>query len=91
MLQKLIGFSLKYSGFIVMVAVLLLAFSAYQVPKMPVDVFPELNAPTVVLLTEAGGLLPTKSNNVVPHRDVGERLARRARVQLQPAALHRVG
>ena len=55
MLQKLIGFSLKYSGFIVMVAVLLLAFSAFQVPKMPVDVFPELNAPTVVLLTEAGG------------------------------------
>lgn len=55
MLQRLIGFSLKYSGFILMLAVLLLAFSAYQVPKMPVDVFPELNAPTVVLLTEAGG------------------------------------
>jgi len=55
MLQKLIGFSLKYSGFILMLAVLLLAFSAFQVPKMPVDVFPELNAPTVVLLTEAGG------------------------------------
>ena len=55
MLQKLIGFSLKYSGFILVLAVLLLAFSAFQVPKMPVDVFPELNAPTVVLLTEAGG------------------------------------
>ncbi len=55
MLQRLIGFSLKYSGFILMLAVLLLAFSAFQVPKMPVDVFPELNAPTVVLLTEAGG------------------------------------
>src|SRR3990172_6951305 len=55
MLQKLIGFSLKYSGLILMLAVLLLAFSAFQVPKMPVDVFPELNAPTVVLLTEAGG------------------------------------
>lgn len=56
MLQRLIGFSLQYSGLIVMMSLLLLGFAAFQLPKMPVDVFPELNAPTVTILTEAGGL-----------------------------------
>lgn len=56
MLKKLIAVSLRHAGLVVSAAVLLLAFSAYQIPKMPVDVFPELNAPTVVVLTEAPGL-----------------------------------
>jgi len=56
MLQRLIAFSLKYAGMIVLMAVLVLAFSAYRLPMLPVDVFPELNAPTVVVLTESGGL-----------------------------------
>lgn len=56
MLPRLIGFSLRYSGLIVILSVLLLAYAAFQLPRMPVDVFPELNAPTVVILTEAGGL-----------------------------------
>lgn len=55
MLQRLIAFSLKYAGLMVFTSGLLLAFVGFQIPKMPVDVFPELNAPTVVVLTEAGG------------------------------------
>jgi len=55
MLQRLIAFSLKYAGLMVMASGLLLAFVGYQIPRLPVDVFPELNAPTVVVLTEAGG------------------------------------
>ena len=56
MLSRVIAFSLKNAPLVLILAVLLIAFAAYQVPRMPVDVFPELNAPTVVLLSEAGGL-----------------------------------
>ncbi len=56
MLQRLIAYSLRYSGLIVLLSALLLAFAGAQLARMPVDVFPELNAPTVVIMTEAGGL-----------------------------------
>jgi len=56
MLARLIAFSLKYAGLVVVACGLLIAFVGYQIPRMPVDVFPELNAPTVVVLTESGGL-----------------------------------
>jgi len=56
MLKQLIGFSLKNASLVVMLAALLVAFAGYQIPRMPVDVFPELNAPTVVVLSESGGL-----------------------------------
>lgn len=56
MLKKLIAFSLENTVLVMILAVLVLGASAYSVFRMPVDVFPELNAPTVVILTEAGGL-----------------------------------
>jgi CzcA family heavy metal efflux pump len=56
MLRKLIAFSLNNAALVLVLAALLLLTALYQVPRMAVDVFPELNAPTVVVLTEAGGL-----------------------------------
>jgi CzcA family heavy metal efflux pump len=56
MLKHLISFSLEKSLFVLLVAGGLLAYTLYELPRMPVDVFPELNAPTVVILTESGGL-----------------------------------
>jgi CzcA family heavy metal efflux pump len=56
MLKQLIAFSLKQSGLVLLVAGVLLVFTIVKLPTLPVDVFPELNAPTVVILTEAGGL-----------------------------------
>ncbi len=56
MLQSLIQFSLRYASLVVLTALLITGFAAYRIPNMSVDVFPELNAPTVVIMTEAGGL-----------------------------------
>jgi CzcA family heavy metal efflux pump len=56
MLAKLIEFSLKRSSLVLVAAGLLLVAAGLKVRDMPVDVFPELNAPTVVVMTEAGGL-----------------------------------
>src|SRR4028118_294343 len=56
MLARLIAFSLKNAPLVLIVSAVITALAAYQVPRMAVDVFPELNAPTVVLLSEAGGL-----------------------------------
>ncbi len=56
MLQALIRFSLRHASLVLVAAVLLTALAAYRLPSMSVDVFPELNAPTVAIMTEAGGL-----------------------------------
>jgi Cu/Ag efflux pump CusA len=56
MLSRLIDFSLRNAALVLMAAAVVLGFALYKVRDMPVDVFPELNAPTVVVLTEAGGL-----------------------------------
>lgn len=55
MLKKLIAFSIDNTALVLILAVMIVALSVYSMFRMPVDVFPELNAPTVVVLTEAGG------------------------------------
>lgn len=56
MLKHLISFSLERAWLVVIVAVAVVVYTVVRLPRMSVDVFPELNAPTVVVLTEAGGL-----------------------------------
>lgn len=55
MFKRLIAFSLDQSLLVIAVAILLLVLAFGSLSRMPVDVFPELNAPTVVVLTECGG------------------------------------
>jgi CzcA family heavy metal efflux pump len=56
MLSKLISFSLRNSSLVIAMAGLLVLFAGLKLREMPVDVLPELNAPTVVIMSEAGGL-----------------------------------
>jgi CzcA family heavy metal efflux pump len=56
MLKRLIQFSIDHAALVLVLALALLGVAAYRLPRTPVDVFPELNAPTVVVMTEAPGL-----------------------------------
>ena len=58
MLNKIIKFSLTNRLFVLVGAVLLLLGGIYTTARMEVDVFPDLNAPTVVVMTEAMGMAP---------------------------------
>jgi len=51
-----ITFSLRYSTLILILAGLLVAYAGVSLTRIPVDVFPELNAPTVTVMTECRGL-----------------------------------
>ncbi len=56
MLKAVIGFSLRYSSLVLIAAALVVAYAGFRLPRMSVDVFPELNAPTVTIMIESGGL-----------------------------------
>jgi len=56
MFQALIRWSIGHAKTLLVLSGVLLATTGYALKRMPVDVFPELNAPTVVVLTEVGGL-----------------------------------
>ena len=56
MLNKIIRFSLHNRPTILVVAILLMVAGMYTAQQAEVDVFPDLNAPTVVVMTEAQGM-----------------------------------
>mgnify|MGYP000573440048 CR=1 FL=1 len=58
MLDRVIAFSLRNRMLILVGAALVVAYGGFILRGMGVDVFPDLNRPTVTILTEAGGLSP---------------------------------
>jgi CzcA family heavy metal efflux pump len=65
MLNKIIQFSLNNKLFILIGAVLLIAGGIYTSQKMDVDVFPDLTAPTVVVMTDAHGMASEEVERLV--------------------------
>ena len=65
MLNKIIKFSLANRLLVLVSSVLLLVSGSFVASKMEVDVFPDLTAPTVVVLTEAHGMAPEEVERLV--------------------------
>lgn len=65
MLNKIIYYSLHNRLVILVCALLLMIWGTYTAFNTDVDVFPDLNVPTVVIMTEANGMAPEEVERLV--------------------------
>lgn len=65
MFNALIRLCLQQRLFVLGAALILLIYGSFSLRQLPVDVFPDLNKPTVTLLTEAGGMAPEEVEQLV--------------------------
>jgi CzcA family heavy metal efflux pump len=65
MLNAVIRFSLRYRLLIVVLSLTLLAYGGYLATTMPIDVFPDLDRPRVVIITECPGLATEEVETLV--------------------------
>lgn len=64
-LDRIIQWSIERRLLVALAAVLVLAYGTWTAVQMPVDVFPDLSAPTVTVVTEAHGLAPQEVETLV--------------------------
>ena len=65
MLNHVIRLALRYRGLVLLLALVAMFYGGYLTTTLPIDVFPDLDRPRVVLLTECPGLSPEEVESLV--------------------------
>src|ERR1041385_6532673 len=65
MIDKLISWSLQYRTVVIALALAFLGWGLYVLRDMPLDVLPDVSAPTVTILVEGHGMAPTEMEPLV--------------------------
>ena len=65
MLNKIIQWSIRNRLIVLVLAAVLLIYGGIVAVRAPVDVFPDLTAPTVTILTESHGMAPEEVESLV--------------------------
>src|SRR5436189_4992424 len=65
MFRFIVTNSLRNRLFVLEAAIVLVAYGSFMLPRVPIDVFPDLNRPNVNILTEAEGLAPQEVEQLV--------------------------
>jgi HME family heavy-metal exporter len=63
--NRLVSTSLRHRLFVLAAALILVAYGSLVLPRIPVDVFPDLNQPVVTLIAEPEGLAPQEVEQLV--------------------------
>src|SRR5215213_5077813 len=65
MLNAVIRLSLRYRTLVLAASLVVLIYGGYLTTKIPIDVFPDLDRPRVVILTECPGLSPEEVETLI--------------------------
>ena len=65
MLNSVIRFALQQRLLVIAISLFLVGYGSWQITQMPIDVFPDLNRPRVVIMTEAPGMAPEEVESLI--------------------------
>ncbi len=67
MFNFLVQASLRNRLIVIVLSVVMMVYGAFTLTRMPVDVFPDLNQPTVTIMIEAGGMAPEEVEQLITY------------------------